>query len=197
MQNVVNEQCTGCGRVGHNILTCQVPDVIDFENRSHTVSTVVDVSLFRLWLTTNYGTNLNVLQGFVERNCGIEVLYPDPVFYIYEIVQYYYGENAMTDLDDLPDLIPIREIEHYSRDQIMYVLELDPLREQDLGTDCSICFEDKKSEHMVALGCNHEFCKDCTKKIIRMRPVCPCCRVEIVKVTSYSKETKEELNKTD
>lgn len=196
MQNVVNQHCSICGRQGHNILTCDLPDIIDFENRTHEVSVVFDENLFRLWLTTNYGTNLDLLQRFVERNCTVEVLYADPAFYIYEIVQYFYGNNLMTGLDDLPDLIPVTEIEHYSRDQILSLLELKnkdiPLQEDEV-VDCSICFECKKRENMVVFECNHEFCKDCTIKIIRTYPFCPCCRAKINKVTTFSIDTKKEM----
>lgn len=65
--------------------------------------------------------------------------------------------------------------------------------------ECVICWESVKKENFVNLGCGHEFCKDCIQKSMlsykKNGSRCPCCRAEIVKITSRSKEVETELSK--
>ena len=53
---------------------------------------------------------------------------------------------------------------------------------------CFICFENYKQSEFIKLGCNHEFCKDCTKKALRSdkrpKPCCAYCRTEVTKLIS-------------
>lgn len=64
-------------------------------------------------------------------------------------------------------------------------------------SECFICFENYKQSEFIKLGCNHEFCKDCTKKALRSdkrpKPCCAYCRTEVTKLTSRTKEIHDDL----
>ena len=64
-------------------------------------------------------------------------------------------------------------------------------------SECFICFENYKQSEFIKLGCNHEFCKDCTKKALRSdkrpKPCCAYCRTEVTKLISKKKEIHDDL----
>ena len=64
-------------------------------------------------------------------------------------------------------------------------------------SECFICFENYKQSEFIKLGCNHEFCKDCTKKALRSdkrpKPCCAYCRTEVTKLISKTKEIHDDL----
>ena len=64
-------------------------------------------------------------------------------------------------------------------------------------SECFICFENYKQSEFIKLGCNHEFCKDCTKKALRSdkrpKPCCAYCRTEVTKLISRTKEIHDDL----
>lgn len=56
--------------------------------------------------------------------------------------------------------------------------------------ECIICFETYNKSEFIKLGCQHEFCNDCIKKIIhcdnRSIPCCAYCRKEVTKMICRS-----------
>jgi hypothetical protein len=65
----------------------------------------------------------------------------------------------------------------------------------DEKIDCNICYDKYYKQDCVTFGCNHEFCKDCTKKIIKEKPSCPYCREPVTKLISRTHDVYKELEK--
>jgi hypothetical protein len=58
-----------------------------------------------------------------------------------------------------------------------------------VSQECGICLtEDVPCSNMVKLGCGHEMCGDCVKRIIDVKPCCAFCRANIEKVSVNSQE---------
>ena len=58
-----------------------------------------------------------------------------------------------------------------------------------VSQECGICLtEDVPCSNMVKLGCGHELCGDCVKRIIDVKPCCAFCRADITKVSVNSQE---------
>ena len=58
----------------------------------------------------------------------------------------------------------------------------------NVSQECGICLtEDVPCSNMVKLGCGHELCGDCVKRIIDVKPCCAFCRADITKVSVNSK----------
>ena len=58
-----------------------------------------------------------------------------------------------------------------------------------VSQECGICLtEDVHCSNMVKLGCGHELCGDCVKRIIDVKPCCAFCRADITKVSVNSQE---------
>jgi hypothetical protein len=77
---------------------------------------------------------------------------------------------------------------------IISSLEIDETNEM---CECNICWEEKEKQNFVKFGCNHEFCKDCTLKTLRLdkreKPCCALCRGEVKSVVSRTNEVHSEL----
>ena len=59
----------------------------------------------------------------------------------------------------------------------------------NVSQECGICLtEDVPCSNMVKLGCGHELCGDCVKRIIHTKPCCAFCRADITKVSVNSQE---------
>jgi hypothetical protein len=64
-----------------------------------------------------------------------------------------------------------------------------------VSQECGICLtEDVPCSNMVKLGCGHELCGDCVKRIIDVKPCCAFCRADITKVSVNSQEVFNILN---
>lgn len=65
--------------------------------------------------------------------------------------------------------------------------------------ECNICYDEKKINNFVKLGCNHEFCKDCIIKTIKTvhnnKLCCALCREEVTHIKSRTIKIKAEIDK--
>ena len=61
--------------------------------------------------------------------------------------------------------------------------------------ECCVCMNSHNKSDFITFGCNHEFCKECTKNTLRVNPICPLCRANITKVVSRTDEVHYELDK--
>ena len=60
--------------------------------------------------------------------------------------------------------------------------------------ECGICLsEDVPCSNMIKLGCGHELCGDCAKRIIDTKPCCAFCRADIIKVSVNSQSVFDKL----
>lgn len=91
-------------------------------------------------------------------------------------------ESLMQNLCNDRRLIKIYNIEN--------VLEEEEKKEQ---IECSICFDEYNRQECVTFGCNHEFCKDCTKKALSEKSTCAYCRAPVTKMISRTHEIHKEL----
>jgi hypothetical protein len=63
--------------------------------------------------------------------------------------------------------------------------------------ECNICYELNENTKFIKLNCNHEFCKECVKNVLKScyelfnTPCCAYCRTEITDIT-YKNETIHE-----
>ena len=65
--------------------------------------------------------------------------------------------------------------------------------------ECNICFEEKEIKDNVKLECNHEFCKDCIIKTLKMNntnnnPSCAYCRREIKNIEVRTENVYNEIS---
>ena len=94
----------------------------------------------------------------------------------------------------------IRE-EHNTSRKLNINLIVDKNREKNKNMDenckCNICWDEKKRDNFIKLGCNHEFCKDCIIKTLRSgqksNPCCALCRSEVKSIVSKTDSIQCEL----
>ena len=64
--------------------------------------------------------------------------------------------------------------------------------------ECGICLSDNiPCSKMVKLGCGHEFCGDCTEKLINAKPCCAFCRADVKQVIVASKSMLTKFKKNN
>ena len=61
-------------------------------------------------------------------------------------------------------------------------------RDEEVESNCSVCFDDMSNASVVRTGCGHDFCVDCIGNWAKQRGMksfirCPCCRGEICVLT--------------
>lgn len=79
---------------------------------------------------------------------------------------------------------------------IISLLENDDNKNINEKCECSICLDENEIENFVKLGCNHEFCKDCvikTMKISHSNLCCALCRSEVTSITSRTNLIHNEM----
>jgi hypothetical protein len=59
--------------------------------------------------------------------------------------------------------------------------------------ECGICYDEYNRQYCVTFECKHEFCKGCTMKSLRAKPLCPYCRAPVTKLICRTQEIHEEL----
>jgi hypothetical protein len=64
--------------------------------------------------------------------------------------------------------------------------------------ECNICYDEKKLQNFVKLGCNHEFCKDCVINTMKTsnnnKVCCAFCRREVTEIESRTLQVKNEID---
>jgi len=63
--------------------------------------------------------------------------------------------------------------------------------------ECGICYYTFNRIQFIKLNCNHEFCKDCTKNLLKIysnRPCCALCRGKIERITYKSTAVQKEFS---
>jgi hypothetical protein len=99
------------------------------------------------------------------------------------------NRNNDIDLDDL------------NKNMVVYNIVLDVLYDTS-NTDntlepemeCAICYNSTKKNLFAKLECHHEFCIECTEKLIKKtHEDCPYCRSKINKIICYDKECFNKL----
>ena len=64
--------------------------------------------------------------------------------------------------------------------------------------ECPICYDEKKLNNFVKLGCNHDFCKDCVIKTMKTKHstnlCCALCRGEVKTIESRTIQVKNEID---
>ena len=79
---------------------------------------------------------------------------------------------------------------------IISSFEIDDNKNVNEKCECSICLDENEISNFVKLGCNHEFCKDCvikTMKISHNNLCCALCRSEVKSITSRTNLIHNEL----
>ena len=65
------------------------------------------------------------------------------------------------------------------------------------NNECSICYNDYKMINCLTFNCKHNFCGECTNKLINTKHTkCPNCRTEIDKIICYNEEEYEKIKQT-
>ena len=65
--------------------------------------------------------------------------------------------------------------------------------------ECSICYDEKKLQNFVKLGCNHEFCKDCLITTMKTSQTngnnlsCALCRTEVKSIKLRTEQAHTEM----
>jgi len=85
--------CSNCRITGHNALTCDRENLLDFEARCAYECQSMEKQEFINWIKHNYKNNLGLLKHFVDINVDIStIMYNDISFYAYEIAEYIYNK---------------------------------------------------------------------------------------------------------
>ncbi len=80
-------------------------------------------------------------------------------------------------------------IRRYNIENVLEEAELD----KEKVIECCICYDEYKMQDYVTFGCNHEFCKNCTKKALREKPCCAYCRAPVTKLITRIQEVHDEI----
>jgi hypothetical protein len=87
--------------------------------------------------------------------------------------------------------VPIRAPSHNSKIKLELCKNTSRAKKE-----CGICLNDNIScTKIVKLGCGHEFCGDCTEKIVNTKPCCAFCRAEVKQVSVATKTMMAKLKK--
>ena len=90
--------------------------------------------------------------------------------------------------------------EEYHRFKIVSTVNNNENENKDINEscECPICYDEKKLENFVKLGCNHEFCKDCVIKTMKTNHstnlCCALCRAEVKSIELRTNECKNEID---
>ena len=93
----------------------------------------------------------------------------------------------------------IRGEENATTNTISLVVDndIDNYENKDEICKCSICWDDKKLNTFVKLGCSHEFCKDCIIQTLRSNQTnlhcCSICRTKVKTIVSKTDDIKDEI----
>jgi hypothetical protein len=75
---------------------------------------------------------------------------------------------------------------------------LNECENKDQKCECPICYDEKKLENFVKLGCNHEFCKDCVISTMKSnhstKLSCALCRAEVKAIELRTIQCKNEID---
>jgi hypothetical protein len=70
-------------------------------------------------------------------------------------------------------------------------------KDNNEDVECGICYYTFNRIQFIKLNCNHEFCKDCTKNLLKIysnRPCCALCRGKIERITYKSPAVQKEFS---
>lgn len=85
--------CSNCRVTGHNVLTCDRENLLDFEARCAYECQSMEKQEFINWIKDNYKNSQGLLKHFVDIHVDIStIMYNDISFYAYEIAGYIYNK---------------------------------------------------------------------------------------------------------
>ena len=92
---------------------------------------------------------------------------------------------------DLFDEI-VRQYNENSTQKIKTTIENLNADETNVKYECSICYEKQEKKHFVKLDCQHEFCNECIKNIMKTQTnlCCALCRKETTQLVCYTEDVK-------
>jgi hypothetical protein len=164
------------------------------------------ISYFETWL---YGQDHNLIKSYSMRFCGsysrnsLQLCVTKIVSIIWNVerswnnqLHNYVALPPINISQDSLDVLELRLAEFLlelrnnpldtseNRKYKICVEREENLEELETIETCNICYEDKKTSHMVTLNCNHNFCGDCISKTLKKCdtlsfPNCAMCRTKM------------------
>jgi hypothetical protein len=222
-----NRCCSFCREPGHTINYCNDVRLQNFKELCELNKEVCDYypdsrNKFKEWVIDFCLENPTLIKAFAIRYCGSTTR--DTIqANIDSIVEHFYDEYY-----GLPDLIPENDIVRFPNmlndENIDISVLLNWLQRQALSVtrgyehpiftihsqveecieettatcECNICYTSFEKKQFVKFNCNHEFCKDCFKGVLKTcntieGPKCAFCRSKIENLTFKSQDIKEEF----
>jgi hypothetical protein len=108
--------------------------------------------------------------------------------------------EAITNLD----YVYTRYLNHYynNNNEGKFTIETQVVVEEskvETTCECNICYNSTENDQFITFSCNHDFCKECVKGILKAcnrpeeGPKCAFCRSQITFMTYKSAEVKTEF----
>jgi hypothetical protein len=144
------------------------PDILRYYMRSSTrqikIDTLMDVEDFNLKLN---GSAIDVMRLFMS----------DQFYHLTSDLWTHY----MSESDDISDLKDVKV--NMPADKFTEIVGFGRPGKDDIGTNCSICFENiKKTERVSKTTCGHKFHTRCLRRWLTKEcstPTCPMCRADL------------------
>jgi len=182
--------CQFCHNEGHTMRTCNNARLDEFGVVLQQKKTEYTGSVrnFNNWLVDQ---DPILIQTFALRKCGgLEI------------------DSIQDCCDNIIDFVLDRSIYVNRRLELLVSLFLADFTPQiivtveeptdDLFQECSICYEDYKTQNSVKLDCGHIFCNGCIVAIAKTRQSvhkCAMCRREVTQMTTYNLNIKDQIMK--
>jgi len=161
-----------------------IPDLIDVDDEYNSLEDAMISVLTEMRNTPQEMRNTSQEMMQLSEEHMIAVLNND-------ILSERYFEGLIQNLRKDRRLIKIYNIENVLEEEEKN--EKNEKKEKEETIECSICFDEYNRQECVTFGCNHEFCKDCTKKALSVKSTCAYCRAPVTKMISRTQEIHKEL----
>lgn len=222
----VRRRCSFCRNAGHNISSCNDSRLLDFQNLCLTIPIVhfrewleaystQHPIIVKAYASRYCGCNTRYLHTCID-NIVIRIgqiheelrrssqpIQPQERFND-ELDRNLYQTLSL--LATLYNNVPVNEtlittiIDEYLRryNNRRFNIKTKVVKcSSDNECECGICYDNKKIHNFIKLNCGHEFCKDCTKQLMKNcrteNPRCAFCRCEITNIELSSQEILNEL----
>ena len=225
--NILRRYCALCRRPGHNINNCDNERLRDFA-RLCRYNIELSIRYYNYprqrmldWLLNYSLQNRNLLNAFASSYLSINIRSWNIIDITHQIHNYYCVRYSIPYERDIQneDLFINIEREHFEIDNLEVSILLNSIERLnsennkkfnittkiienldyfEKQNECFICYEEKKFKNFIKLNCNHEFCNDCIKNLIKNTKThniyCALCRSIVDNIEIRDNEILKEIN---
>ena len=102
-----------------------------------------------------------------------------------------YAVNILSNITEDDDFIPFDNSHHINH--IIHV-DINNLSVSEEDRQCCICMEQRQTEDICRLNCQHSFCVQCINQHLQTNHSCPICRARVTNVSVQNNNARDRIN---